>query len=230
MPLPAQPLIIHHIEGRRSERVAWLCEEFGWPYELKYVRGDLFASLNALGDAHVMRMAPIVEDGSLKMIESGAILEYLLMRYGEGRLRPAVDAPEMVDYLQWMHFAEGSGMFRALIERMILQLTDNQPPPEIAFVYVGASKRVLEFAESALAEKPYFAGDQFTAADIMMHFPLRAAGLVLEPSADLTAIFKDSRSGLGAYPRINGFLDRIVARPAFQRAMASTMPDGPPPA
>ena len=229
MPQPSQPIIIHHIEGRRSERIAWLCEEFGWPYELKYVRGDLIASLDALGEAHVMRMAPIVEDGPLKMVESGAILEYLLLRYGGGRFRPADDAPEIADYLQWLHFSEGSGMFRALIERMILQLTDNKPPEDIAYVYVGASKRVLDFAEAALAENPYFAGREFTAADMMMHFPLRAAGLVLEPSADLTAIFKDTRCGLGAYPSINAFLDRIVARPAFQRAMAATMPDGPPP-
>ena len=229
MTQPSQPIIIHHIEGRRSERIAWLCEEFGWPYELKYVPGDLIASLDALGEAHVMRMAPIIEDGPLKMVESGAILEYLLLRYGGGRFRPADDAPEMADYLQWLHFAEGSGMFRALIERMILQLTDHKPPQDVAYVYIGASRRVLDFAEAALAESPYFAGAEFTAADMMMHFPLRAAGLVLEPSADLTAIFKDTRSGLGGYPNINAFLDCIVARPAFQRAMATTMPDGPPP-
>lgn len=229
MPHPSRPIIIYHIEGRRSERIAWLCEEFGWPYVLKYVRGDLIASLGALGDAHVMRMAPIVEDGPLKMVESGAILEYLLLRYGGGRFRPADDAPQIADYLQWLHFAEGSGMYRALIERMILQLTDDKPPEDVAFVYIGASKRVLDFAEAALAKGPYFAGDAFTAADIMMHFPLRAAGLALEPSAALTAIFSDTRTGLGAYPHINAFLDRIVARPAFQRAMAATMPDGPPP-
>ena len=226
---PSQPIIIHHIEGRRSERIAWLCEEFGWPYELKYVRGDLIASLDALGEAHVMRMAPIVEDGPLKMVESGAILEYLLLRYGGGRFRPNDGSPQIADYLQWMHFSEGSGMFRALIERMILQLTDNTPPADVAFVYIGASRRVLNFAEATLAKSPYFAGHAFTAADIMMHFPLRAAGLVLEPSADLTAIFTDTRSGLGDYPNINAFLDRVVARPAFQRAMAATMPDGPPP-
>ena len=179
MPQPSLPIVIHHIEGRRSERIAWLCEEFGWPYELKYVPGDLIASLDALGEAHVMRMAPIVEDGPLKMVESGAILEYLLLRYGGGRFRPADDAPEIADYLQWLHFSEGSGMFRALIERMILQLTDNNPPEDIAYVYVGGSRRVLDFAEAALAESPYFAGREFTAADIMMHFPLRAAGLVL---------------------------------------------------
>jgi glutathione S-transferase len=228
MAAPARPIVIHHIEGRRSERIAWLCEELGWPYELQYVRGDVLGSLTALQHAHVMRMAPIVEDGPTKMVESGAILEYLLLRYGEGRLRPPADAPQMLDYLQWMHFAEGSGMFRALIERMVLQLTDNKPPEGVAFVYVGASKRVLDFAEDALASAPCFAGDAFTAADIMMHFPLRAAGLVLEPSEDLTAIFRDSRCGLSAYPRINGFLDRIVSRPAFQRAMVATMPDGPP--
>ncbi len=229
MTQPTEPIIIHHIEGRRSERIAWLCEEFGWLYELKYVPGNVIASLDALGAAHVMRMAPIVEIGPLKMVESGAILEYLLLRHGGGRFRPENDAPEMADYLQWLHFSEGSGMFRALIERMILQLTDNTPPPDIAYIYVGASKRVLDFAEAALAGNPYFAGREFTAADIMMHFPVRAAGLVLAPSADLTAIFKDTRSGLGAYPAINAFLDRIVARPAFQRAMAATMPNGPPP-
>ena len=226
---PDQPIIIHHIEGRRSERIAWLCEEFGWPYELRYVPGDLVASLEALGEAHVMRMAPIVDIGATRMVESAAILEYLLLRHGDGRFRPAHDRPEIADYLQWLHFAEGSGMFRALIERMILQLTDYKPPAEVAYVYVGGSRRVLDFAEATLATRPYVAGDAFTAADIMMHFPLRAAGLVLDPEAPLTAIFSDTRCGLGAYPHINAFLDRIVARPAFQRAMAATMPSGPPP-
>ena len=228
MPPPTAPIVIHHIEGRRSERIAWLCEEFGWPYELRYIRGDVFGSLSALGEAHVMRMAPIVEIGPVKLVESGAILEYLLLRHGDGRFRPADDAPEMADYLQWLHFAEGSGMYRALVERMILQLTNNQPPDQVAFVYVGASRRVLDFAESALAKSPYFAGPAFTAADIMMHFTVRAAGLTLAPDADLTAIFSDTRAGLGGYPAINAFLDRIVGRPAFQRAMAATMPDGPP--
>lgn len=229
MPQPPGPLIIHHIEGRRSERIAWLCEEFGWPYELRFVPGDLGASLDALGRAHVMRMAPVVEDGQVKLVESGAILEYLLLRYGDGRFRPAPDAPEIADYLQWTHFAEGSGMFRALIERMILQLTAGAPPADVAFVYVGASRRVLDFCESALAGRSYFAGDTFTVADIMMHFPIRAAGLTLDPAAELTAIFRDSRAGLGAYPNLNAFLDRVQSRPAFQRAMARTMPNGPPP-
>lgn len=229
MTQPAQPIVIHHIEGRRGERVAWLCEELGLPYELRFVQGDVLGSLAALEKAHVMRMTPIIEDGARKIVESGAILEYLLMRYGEGRLRPASDAPEMADYLQWMHFAEGSGMFRPMIERMILQLTDGEPPPDVAYIYVGGSKRVLDFAEDALGAQPYFAGPDFTAADIMMHFPLRLAGLAVTHDPDLRAIFSDTRQGLADYPRINAFLDRIVERPAFRRAMKTTMPAGPPP-
>ncbi len=88
MPKPAQPLVIHHIEGRRSERVAWLCEELGLPYELRFVSGDVMGSLVELEKAHGMRMAPILEDGSIRLVESAAILEYILLRYGEGRLRP----------------------------------------------------------------------------------------------------------------------------------------------
>jgi glutathione S-transferase len=85
---PAQALIVHQIEGRRSEHVAWLCEELGLPYELRFISGDIKRSLMVLEKAHVIRMVPILEDGSLKMVEFGAILEYLLLRYREGRLRP----------------------------------------------------------------------------------------------------------------------------------------------
>jgi glutathione S-transferase len=228
MSRPQRPLVIHHIEGRRSERVAWLCEELGLPYELKFVSGDIRASLVALEAAHVMRMAPVLEDGPLKMVESGAILEYLLLRYGEGRLRPVPESSEMADYLQWMHFAEGSGMFRPMIERMIQRLAGDHPPPDVAFVYIGGSKRVLDFAEAALVSRPYFAGTTFSAADIMMHFPLRIAPLALQGVTAVTPLFADDRSGLARYPSVNAFLDRMAARPAFQRAMAATLPNGPP--
>ena len=228
MPTPTRPLVIHHIEGRRSERVAWLCEELGLPYELRFVPGDVMGSLVALEQAHVMRMAPVLEDGPVRLVESGAILEYLLLRYGDGRLRPANDAPELADYLQWLHFAEGSGMFRAMIERMIFELAGDEPPPQIAFIYVGGSRRVLTFAEQALAKHPYFAGDAFTAADIMMHFPLRLAPLALRRVTAVTPLFHDDRRGLEEFPHVNAFLDRMAARPAFQRAMKRTLPNGPP--
>lgn len=225
---PDQPFIAYRIEGRRSERVAWLCEELGLPYELKFVSGDVSGSLRALAKAHVMRMAPILEDGPVKMVESGAILEYILVRYGGGRLRPPPDSPEMADYLQWMHFAEGSGMFRAMMERLARQLAGDKPPPDVAFLYVGSSKRVLDFAEAALASRPYFAGTNFSAADIMMHFPLRLAPLALQAVTAVTPLFHDDRTGLAHYPNVDAFLDRMAARPAFQRAMAVTLPNGPP--
>jgi glutathione S-transferase len=228
MSKPDQPFIVHHIEGRRSERVAWLCEELGLPYELKFVSGDVSGSLRALAKAHVMRMAPILEDGPVKMVESGAILEYILVRYGGGRLRPPPDSPEMADYLQWMHFAEGSGMFRAMMERLARQLAGVKPPPDVAFLYVGSSKRVLDFVEAALASRPYFAGTNFSAADIMMHFPLRLAPLALQGVTAVTPLFHDDRTGLAHYPNVDAFLDRMAARPAFQRAMAVTLPNGPP--
>lgn len=221
-------LTIHHIEGRRSERVAWLCEELGLPYELVFSPGDVMGSLAALEEAHPMRMAPVLQDGQVRMVESGAIIEYILWRYGQGRLRPAPDAPEMADYFQWMHFAEGSGMFRPMMERLIWQLAGDAPPDDLAFIYIGGSKRVLRFAEEALSFAPYFAGEQFTAADIMMHFPLRMAPLAIQGITAVTPLFHDDRSGLKDYPNVNAFLDRMAERPAFQRAMARTMPNGPP--
>jgi glutathione S-transferase len=175
-----------------------------------------------------MRMTPIVQIDDLTMVESGAIVEYLLLRFGEGRFRPDPASKDMAAYLQWLHFAEGSGMARGQIERLVLQLTNDDPPADLAYVYVGTSRRVLDFAEATLAQTPYFAGDAFTAADLMMHFPLRVAGLAVSRIVTTGAIFDGSRVGLQDYPAINAHLDRVEARPAFRRAMATTMPDGPP--
>ncbi len=223
-------LTIHHIEGRRSERVAWLCEELGLPYRLEYVPGDIMGSLLALEKAHPMRMAPVLEDGDVRLVESGGILEYILGRYGSGRLRPLPESPDFPDYCQWMHFAEGTGMFRGMMERLAIQLAGASPPPDVSFLYIGGSARVLRFAEDALARKPYFAGEAFTAADIMMHFPLRMTALASVGIIEVTPLFNNDRRGLEPYPQVTAFLERMAARPAFQRAMKTTMPSGPPPA
>ena len=227
MSKPMAPLIVHHIEGRRSERVAWLCEELGLPYELRFTPGDIFNSLYAMTDVHIMRMAPILEDGDLKIVESGAILEYLLLRYGKGRLRPSDSASEIADYLQWLHFAEGSAMFRGLLERLARKMPPEAFPPGERDFYIGMTRRVLDFAEATLSRRPYFAGAEFTAADIMMHFPLRVLPAVLAGSG-IAAAFRDERSGLEEHPNVNAFLDRMAARPAFRQAMAQAMPNGPP--
>ncbi len=228
MSQPTHPLVIHHIEGRRSERVAWLCEELGLPYELRYVPGDVMGSLVALERAHPMRMAPVLEDGPVRMVESAAILEYLLLRYGKGELRPADDSPEIADYLQWLHFAEGSGMFRGMIERMIFQLAGDAPPAGRRLHLRRRKSSCTHLRRAGAREAPYFAGDAFSAADIMMHFPLRLAPLAMRRITAVTPLFHDDRGGLEEFPHVNAFLDRMAARPAFQRAMQRTLPSGPP--
>jgi glutathione S-transferase len=228
-------ITIHHIEGRRSERVAWLLEELGVPYELDFIQGDILGSLLALERHHEMRMAPIVSDGEVVMVESGAILEYMLARYGKGSsLRPAEDSPAFAPYLEFIHFAEGTAMAKILADRLIEAAKAAGAPqamptlPGLAGSRTGA-QRVLHYAENRLAKAPYFAGDAFTAADIMMHFPLKlGAPAAAGATATLAEVQRTDHAYLEAFPNVKGFLVRMAERPAFQRAMQSTMPKGPP--
>jgi glutathione S-transferase len=203
---------IHHIEGRRSERVAWLLEELGQPYELVFKEGEVRASFTDLVKVHPMHMAPTVEDGDLKLIESGAILEYFLRKFGAGGLVPAESSPDYQRYLTYMHFAEGSAMPR-LQPHLIAAMT-GKPPREGR--EAQQLKDMLGFLESELTERSYFAGDQFSAADIMMAFPVNLIGRIGE--------------GLKDYPHIKAYLDRIQARPAYKRMMAKALPSGRVPA
>lgn len=235
-------IMIRHIEGRRSERVAWLLEELGVPYALDFIQGDILGSLLALEQHHEMRMAPIVEDDALVMIESGAILEWLLAKYGKGSgLRPAEDSPGFPAYLEFLHFAEGTAMSKILsdvAERQTAKAFKDAavaPPasavpklPGLAGSRSGA-QRVVHYAENTLGKRRYFAGDEFTAADIMMHFPLKIGALVATGSQfDIRLIQSTDSAHLDAFPNVKGFLERMARRPAFQRAMQATMPKGPP--
>ena len=234
-------IIIRHIEGRRSERVAWLLEELGVPYELDFIQGDIIGSLLALEKYHEMRMTPIVHIGDVLMVESGAILEYLLAKFGEGSgLRPVEDSPEFPAYLEFLHFAEGTALAKIIAdvtERRMgkafaeagLELPPNPMKlPGLAGSRSGA-QRIMHYAENTLAKRPYFAGGRFTAADIMMHFALKLGGPV---AAGVDFSVKDILSGEKSYfdpfPSVKAFMQRMEARPAFQRAMKTTMPKGPP--
>jgi len=232
-------IVIRHIEGRRSERIAWLLEELGLPYELDFIQGDVLGSLLALEQHHEMRMTPIVQDGDVVMVESSAIIEYLLAKYGKGSsLRPAEDAPEFPAYLEFLHFAEGTGMQKVIEDGLTQRLTkalqktgnykERPKLPGLAGSRSGA-QRVLHYAENTLAKRPYFAGSDFTAADIMMHFMLKLGAPTAARAAYTVA---DIQTTDGAYwsefPNVKNFMDRMAARPAFQRAMLSTMPKGPP--
>jgi glutathione S-transferase len=210
-------IVIYHAEGRRSERVVWLCEELGLPYELKFRRGDVagsFADILAVNPG--MRVAPTVFYNVELLVESGAILEFLMDRHGGGRLVPDVNSPDYATHLRFMHYAEGTLASDAVADYRVARATDGKAPR-------GATEtdgqRAMRFAEDHLAKHPYFGGSDFTAADIMMVFPISYA-------------IRMNVADPAKYPNIAAWQAKVEARPAFQRMLAKARPDGrvsPPP-
>jgi glutathione S-transferase len=228
---------IFHIEGRRSERVAWLLEEIGGiDYELDFIPGDILGSLLKLEDVHEARMAPIIQDGDLIMIESGAILEYLLSKYAKGSaLRPPENSVEFPRYLQFLHYAEGTAMSKIALQGTLSKYLEGTGKTSTAPKLPGLagsrseSERVLFLADNALSQSRYFAGDAFTAADIMMHLPLRMGGAMTGKSRSVMAdFFNPDGEHFDAWPNVRRFLKDVADRPAYQRAVKITMPNGPP--
>lgn len=207
MPMPE--FTIYHLEGRRSERIVWLMEELGFDYKLEYTRGDLGASMaaiHALG--HGMPVAPTVKYGDQIIVESGAIIEMVLTRHAPDRLAPALDSDDYPYYLTWMHYAEGSLAARLFSDYRVWNI---QPPTERSFLV--DSENVVQFAEEYLAEHPWFGGAEFSAADIMMSFPLRVAtslGLVEEAQ----------------FPHVAAWKIKTENRPAYKRMLEKARPDG----
>ncbi len=168
---PPLNLTIYHLEGRRSERIVWLCEELGLPYKLEYKRGDLAGSMKTIHDVSpLMPVAPTVRIGDQVMVESGAIIELILAREGHGRLEPAVTSPDYAYYLQWMHFAEGSFAARVIADYRVALIQGKPKTPAGGYKLVD-TEAVLAFMEDYLSKHPYFGGSGFSAADIMMLFP-----------------------------------------------------------
>lgn len=212
-------IILHHLENSRSQRVLWLLEELGLPYEIVRYQRDP-ATLLAPQDLrriHPLGKSPVIVDEGITVAESGAILEYLVERYGSGRLAPAHNTPERPRYTYWMHYAEGSPM-PLLLMKLVFSRIRKSPAPffvrpllrtvcdRVSNYFIDPQLRLhLDYMEAELAHTPWFAGDEFTAADIQMSFPLEAAA---------------SRAGLDASrPRLMDWLQRIHARPAYQRAL-----------
>jgi glutathione S-transferase len=206
----AKPILtIYHLEGRRSERVVWLCEELGLPYTLEYKRGDLrgsMAQIRALNP--LMPVAPTVLYGDQVIVESGAILEMLLARHGDGRLRPAVDSPDFPYYLQWMHYSEGSFAARVIGDYRVEMIRRSTSPSPLV-----DAEDTIRFAEDYLSRHPYFGGAEFSAADIMMLFPLNVA--------TSTRI-----ADISQFPNLAAWREKIEQRPAYQRMLAVARPDG----
>ena len=210
---------VHHLNNSRSQRVLWLLEELGVPYEVKRYERDPQTMLapQALFAVHPLGKSPVIIDGDLTVAESGAIVEYLVDRYGGGRLIPKAGTPERLRYTYWLHYAEGSAM-PPLLLKLIFDRVAMTPTPwpvsaiakriagsvEGAFILPQLTRH-LDFMESELSVRPWFAGDEFTAADVQMSFPLEAAAV---------------RGGLnGSRPNLMAFLRRSHAREAYQRAL-----------
>jgi glutathione S-transferase len=210
-------LVIYHAEARRSERIVWLAEELGIPYELKYRRGDVagsFADIRKVNPG--MGVAPtVIYDGQL-LVESGAIIQVMLDREGKGRLVPKLKSPDYGTHMMFMHYAEGTLAADVVADYRTAMATGGKAPRDKE----TDGQRAMRYANDYLATHKYFGGSEFSAADIMMLFPTAYAIRmnVADPSK---------------YPNVIAWQDRVQERPAFKRMLAAARPDGrvsPPPA
>ncbi len=212
-------LVVHHLNNSRSQRVLWLLEELELPYEIKRYKRDPQTMLapTSLREVHPLGKSPVITDGKLTLAESGAIIEYLIERYGNGRLVPALGTLEHLRYTYWLHYAEGSAMPPLLLKLIFDQIEKNPMPFFVRPIARAIVSRVkssfiepqigqhLDYMEAELGKSTWFTGNEFTAADIQMSFPLEAAV---------------ARGGLNASrPKLMAFLNRIHTRPAYQQAL-----------
>jgi glutathione S-transferase len=199
-------LTVHHLGVSQSERIVWLCEELELPYELKVYDRDPTTRLApaAYKALHPIETAPVITDGDVVLGESGAIVDYILARYGHGRLVVGPDAPNFADYLFWLHFANGS-LVPSEMSAWLGSLFGGASNP-LAEVVKARADRAFTLVEKRLGEAPFLAGDALTAADIMTVF-------------SLTTMRAFSGRSLEPYPNIRAYLARIGERPAYRRAM-----------
>ncbi|MBU9426901.1 glutathione S-transferase family protein [Burkholderia gladioli] len=212
-------LIVHHLNNSRSQRVLWLLEELGVPYELKRYQRDPKTMLAPpeLRAIHPLGKSPVLTDEGFTLAESGAIIEYLVERYGEGRFAPPPGTPQRLRYTYWLHYAEGSAMPPLLLKLVALRIAQAPMPffarpiarkisSTLQSSFVDPQLKLhLGYVDAALRETDWFVGDSFSAADVQMSFPLEAAASRADTLAQL--------------PAIRAFLERIHARPAYQRAL-----------
>lgn len=212
-------LTVHHLEHSRSQRILWLLEELGLDYRVQRYARDPVTRLAPpeLLAIHPLGKAPVITDEGRTVAESGAIIEYLLDHHGNGRLRPEAGTAEYEQYRYWLHFAEGSFM-PLMVMSLIFSRVEKAKMPffarpvaksiagKVRGGYLDPNiKRALEFMESRLDGSAWFAGDELTAADVQMSFPVEAAAVRASLADD--------------YPRLQHFLKTIHARPAYQAAL-----------
>jgi len=212
-------IIVHHLNNSRSQRVLWLLEELGLEYEIVRYQRDAKTMLAPpeLRAVHPLGKSPVISDGDIVVAESGAICEYLIDTYGNGRLAPPRGTPEHRRWTYFLHYAEGS-LMTPLLMKLVFDRVETSPAPFfVKPIARGIAQRVkktyitpqinqhMNYLEGELGKHAWFAGEEFSAADIQLSFPLEAAA---------------ARGGLdAAWPKLMAFLDRIHRRPAFQRAL-----------
>jgi glutathione S-transferase len=217
-------ITVHHLENSRSHRVLWLLEELGVDYEMVHYKRDPKTMLAPpeLKKIHPLGKAPIVTDGSAVLVESGAILEDLVDRYGKGRLAPPPGTPERLRYAFWMHYAEGSAMPPLLLKLIFEQIKKKAPWPVKPIAKAIAGKVLQDFVdpqikthfdwiESELGKSTWLVGEELTAADIQMSFPIEGNA---------------ARGNAAERPNLTRFLERIRARPAYKKAIEKGGPLG----
>lgn len=212
-------ITVHHLENSRSQRILWLLEELGSDYEIKRYGRDKQTGLAPpeLLDVHPLGKAPVITDGDKTIAESGAIIEYLMYEYDDGRLRPEEGTDERLAYNYWLHYAEGS-FAPLMILSLVLSRIEEAPMPfflrpvakgiagKVREGYLDANvTRNLAFMEATLKKSRWFCGSMFSAADVQMSFALEAAEVRTNLSDD--------------YPHLAAFLETIRARPAYKRAL-----------
>ena len=204
-------ITIYHLETSRSERIVWLMEELNLEYQLEiFPREPTGAAPSPLKAIHPLGKAPVIRDGDTVIAESGAIVEYLINRHAAGRLAPQPEALSYPRYLYWLHFAEGSLMSLLLIALVLSRVPEAAASPVTARINERI-KQMLAFVDSELGSGPWFAGEDFTAADVMMTFPFTTLKHFLDVDT-------------APFPNIVAYLKRIESRPAYQRAMARAGP------
>ncbi|UZE94597.1 glutathione S-transferase [Alkalimarinus alittae] len=213
-------VVVHHLENSRSQRILWTLEELGVPYEVKRYERDKKTSLapESLKAVHPLGKSPVITDDDITVAESGAIIEYLIGKYGNGQFTVDTASAAHRDYVFWLHFAEGS-LMPPLLLKLVFDKVRTSPMPffakpiaksiaqKVMKSFVGPNiKGNLAFIEHYLADHEWFAGDKLTGADMQMSFPLEAC--VASGVAD------------SGYPNIVAYVKRVHARPAYQKALS----------
>jgi glutathione S-transferase len=210
-------ITVHHLNNSRSQRIIWLLEELGVPYDIQRYQRDATTMLAPpkLKKVHPLGKSPVITDGAVTVAETGAIVDYIIPRYGEGRLIPPADSSDRLRYTYWLHFAEGSAMPPLVMTLLFGEIPKRTPAlvrpiarmigKAVQSSYLGPMiDSQLDLMEAELGKSAWFAGEEMTAADVMMSFPVEAAA---------------ARNGLGARPKLVAWLAKVHARPAYKAAL-----------